>query len=706
VTIPAVILNRGTVITVTNATMAINGDTSSVAALMANPGPDGISLQEAVIATNNDPGTWNIQFAPALKGSIIDVDSGPQPGPMGLSFLAGGNVTINGDIDGDGEPDVTITSTSANLTIFVISGGNTVNGLALENCAINGCVSLRNPSASGGLGQGPPVTGKTLANTTLSNLVLTNIAGQGAAISICPNCGPTLTSPTGNTWDHVLITGNTITGNASGPNLGIDVQIAWGDTLQHTTIAYNNISLTSQESLGIAFNAGGGLGQGAEGTQTLLDTRMIDNTITTATYGIELRGGGVGSPDRLGSLYDGAQVIGNRITLTGEGGSEGGNGILFFADDEETGVGSDVARPGNHNVMRNIAILANAIQAVAVGIMIPAGGNGAADDATSNVSIQGNTILEPSTSPNSPTPGIALQGAGSDGSAVVGTGNSLNNILIQWNTLGSLVTPGNVNFGGGNPIYAIQSAGISVYGGTSAQENSINGLEIANNEVNTPQVGIAITAGYGDGKAPADGGPIFSADNNVIAGAQIFCNQVDQIPTNGIQPSSGIKGINVVSGYGDASGNQVQQVFIGENLLAGTLGDASTFAYLGSGGSGNILTTSSIGTPAISTVAIGGGERPQIGPETAIEIEGVNLAPGTPDVPARTRQTVIDGVSVTVNGVNASVSYISPTRVGVFTPGALSGTISVVVTNNGISSAPFVAEVQPSTLPERRSPSR
>ena len=77
VTIPSVVLNRGTVITVTNATMAINGDTSSVKALVANPGPDGISLQEAIMATNNDPGTWNIQFAPALKGSTIDIR---QPG--------------------------------------------------------------------------------------------------------------------------------------------------------------------------------------------------------------------------------------------------------------------------------------------------------------------------------------------------------------------------------------------------------------------------------------------------------------------------------------------------------------------------------------------------------------------------------------------------------------------------------------------------
>src|ERR1035438_9739681 len=77
VTIPPVVLNRGTVITVTNATVAVNGDTSSVQALVSKPGPDGISLQEAIMATNNDPGTWVIQFAPALKGSSIVVDSAP-----------------------------------------------------------------------------------------------------------------------------------------------------------------------------------------------------------------------------------------------------------------------------------------------------------------------------------------------------------------------------------------------------------------------------------------------------------------------------------------------------------------------------------------------------------------------------------------------------------------------------------------------------
>ena len=128
VAIPPVVLNRGTVIMATNATVVVNGDTSSVKALVANPGPDGISIQEAIMATNNDPGTWVIQFAPALKGSTIVVDTPPSGG---LSPLTGGNVTINGDIDGDGQPDITLTSLSGlNAALGVTSGGITLYGLS------------------------------------------------------------------------------------------------------------------------------------------------------------------------------------------------------------------------------------------------------------------------------------------------------------------------------------------------------------------------------------------------------------------------------------------------------------------------------------------------------------------------------------------------------------------------------------------------
>jgi hypothetical protein len=290
VTIPAVDLNRGTVITVTNATVAINGDTSSVAALVANPGPDGISIQEAIMATNSDPGTWNIQFAPALKGSTIVVDSGPLGG---LSYLTGGNVTINGDIDGDGVPDITLTSMSGTGTaFFVISGGNTLYGLALQNCGT--CVTIQRPSAKFGL---PAATGTTFSNITIANLVMTS--AQTEAIVLNPLLGESDAQPTdpalvtGNTWDHLLIVGNTISGTASGPQRAIDVTIGGtvGDTLQHATIANNNIVLPASGALGINFVVGAGLGSTTNQAR-YLDREQYHRRRSAAIGDLDWRGPG------------------------------------------------------------------------------------------------------------------------------------------------------------------------------------------------------------------------------------------------------------------------------------------------------------------------------------------------------------------------------------------------------------------------------
>ncbi len=66
----------------------VNGDTSSVSALVADPGPDGISLREAIEATNASPGTYVIDFAPSLAGATLSLLSQ-------LPALTGGGVTIN-----------------------------------------------------------------------------------------------------------------------------------------------------------------------------------------------------------------------------------------------------------------------------------------------------------------------------------------------------------------------------------------------------------------------------------------------------------------------------------------------------------------------------------------------------------------------------------------------------------------------------------
>jgi hypothetical protein len=277
VTIPPVVLNRGTVITVTNATMFVNGDASSVKALVANPGSDGISLLEAITATNNDPGTWVIQFAPALKGSTINVIFGPPP--VGFPPLSGGNVTINGDIDGDGKPDITLTSSGGSISI--VSGGNTLYALALDGIG----VGIHPPSARSGL---PGATGITFSNITISNLVMTNIGyygGIGLGSYTGENDPSTSPSPapiTRNTWDHLSITGNTISGTVSGPKdaIALDLIGTAGDTLQHTTIANNSIVLPTPGGHGISIQVGSSIGSN---NNQALDTLIANNTIAAAS---------------------------------------------------------------------------------------------------------------------------------------------------------------------------------------------------------------------------------------------------------------------------------------------------------------------------------------------------------------------------------------------------------------------------------------
>jgi len=108
-------------------------------------------------------------------------------------------------------------------------------------------------------------------------------------------------------------------------------------------------------------------------------------------------------------------------------------------------------------------------------------------------------------------------------------------------------------------------------------------------------------------------------------------------------------------------------------------------------------------SPVISLVANAEGERPLIAPNTWVEIKGQNLAKAGDmriwqgsDFINGLMPVKLDGVSVTVNGKNAFVYYISPIQINILTPpDALPGTVAVQVTNNGLSSANFSVAAQP-----------
>ena len=638
------------------------------------------------MATNNDPGTWNIQFAPALKGSIIDT------GNQGLIGLTGGNVTINGDVDGDGQPDITLTTSTSQsagtVGVSVYSGGNTLYGLALQNFWYG--VWIGPPRLA------VPVIGATFSNTTVSNLVLTGI--QFTGIGVNPN-SPSSADNQSN-WDHILITGNTISGNAAGPVLGIDLELgstAGGDMWQHTTIANNNIVIPMPGAAtgGIAMVVGSGLG--AKNNQAL-DTLIANNTISVASgsFGIRIAAGqGAAST----SLIDGMRVIGNRIDpVVANGLSSGINLAVGDAASDDADPSLRPIQYSENNIARNIAILANTIgEAGCCGIFVQAACCGNANNTIGNLSILGNTLT-----------GMQLAGGSSaDYYSRPSTGNMLSNVLVQANTIHRSPLPPPPPSPAPPTLADIipQGGGIYVLAGWGAPGNSVKGISIANNDVNTQLIGINIIGGWSSPPPPGIVG--FSADNNVVSAAQIFCNKMDQAATAapGASYPQGVESINVAAGV-NANGNQVQQLYIADNLVAGVLGNPSLFANLGAGASGNAISTLSSPTPAISLVANAEGESPLIAPNTWIEIKGVNLAPNqdalisriwtTPDFVNNQMPAQLDGTSATVNGKSAFVYYVSPSQVNILTPpDAMQGSVNVVVTNNGALSQAFAAQAQP-----------
>jgi uncharacterized protein (TIGR03437 family) len=108
----------------------------------------------------------------------------------------------------------------------------------------------------------------------------------------------------------------------------------------------------------------------------------------------------------------------------------------------------------------------------------------------------------------------------------------------------------------------------------------------------------------------------------------------------------------------------------------------------------------------ISLVGNAFGDTPVIAPNTWVEIKGASLAPvgdrriwQGPDFANNRLPTQMDGVSVTVNGKNAYLYYISPTQVNILTPPDPLPTFpQVQLTNNGVTSNLVFVEAQPLSL--------
>jgi uncharacterized protein (TIGR03437 family) len=114
--------------------------------------------------------------------------------------------------------------------------------------------------------------------------------------------------------------------------------------------------------------------------------------------------------------------------------------------------------------------------------------------------------------------------------------------------------------------------------------------------------------------------------------------------------------------------------------------------------------SSSAAGPTINAVFTVGSYLPGIQPGAWVSIFGWGLANvANPGVNALATEiangvlpTVLDGISVTINGKSAFVAFISQQQVNVQAPDdTAQGPVNVVVTNHGAASAPFTAQLQP-----------
>jgi hypothetical protein len=273
------------------------------------PGDDGqVSLREAVIAANHTPGSKTITFAPGLSGTIMLTRS---------LALCGGHTTLNGDVNGDDTPDITLDGTAVLFPFDVIdlfSSHNTVQSLRVLAPGVSGVAGIAVAATP------------AVATTVVDNTITHNIVEGGAIVVLTGfDYSSNGQSFNGATVKHTLVRDNTV---LSAPGEGIEAVI-FGDHHEMTdvTIAGNTVSGTT----GVGIVAFGGLRNPFDptddgATDNRLEVTIKDNLVTGNSNpgdfaGIAIVGGAFSSSNNQVT----AHLLDNTIT------DNNGNGIAAGA---------------------------------------------------------------------------------------------------------------------------------------------------------------------------------------------------------------------------------------------------------------------------------------------------------------------------------------------------------------------------------------
>ena len=401
------------IITVLNNGELINGTTTSPEDLMKDPGPDGISLPEAMKAAMSVSGPHTIIFDPSLKGSTIALTGW-------LPNLDSGLITIDGDTDHDGKPDITIdgASSSSSVGFRVLASDIIIKGFTIQNFSSTG-IHIFADSAKGW----PLIERITIQNNRLS--------GAYAGIWIY-NWGQYCTI------NEIEIKQNEIVDNEA---RGIEVSAAMGSSMNFNQI--NSINITAN----IISGAPGddkipifitGATMPANSNNSITGVEIVDNTITGYTYSNLLISAGNERNCKDNRIED-VLIEGNKINgtpvameiLGGVGRGATGNWITDLRIDKNNLTGGGIQLVGAHggqarqNGLETVHIGRNLISgAVANGVYIVAGSDGAENNSIKDTVLENNLIV------GSTDAGILLHGHNSSTPY-----NSIENVNILNNTI-------------------------------------------------------------------------------------------------------------------------------------------------------------------------------------------------------------------------------------------------------------------------------
>ena len=468
-------------IVVTTTADALNGNVGTAAGLVADPGPDGIALREAIEVTNNDPGSYTIRFAAALAGKTIVFSD-----DLGQLFLEGGGVTVEGDIDGNDMPDVTLRSAPRPLrgpAAFVItSSGNRLHALTLEGFGF-GVLLQPHPRRPGSV----LPSNLTFADNVISDLVIrgprTGIELASFTRADCePDRSPCASSET---WKNVTLTGNTIETKSFGIHIGLYSSI--GSRIEGLTVTDNKVRLGTR----VAPAIGGAAIQiilGGPSTQTRISAMLIARNSIEAVNG----DGGIvlasGAQRAQRNTIEGVRIRDNRIRLV----RKGSGCCLQAAIVVYAGVDSGLlihVRPVRYpdgNVVRDVHIAGNSVSgSIANGVKLGAGVDGGGSrNRIENVRIERNGI-------RSATIGRGVQlWTGLLFKPAYATGNRITGVKIHANRITIGRKPGE--------LFKESTGGIVLMGGWDySRLGVVRNVRITNNRIASARAGIRLIGGIG-----------------------------------------------------------------------------------------------------------------------------------------------------------------------------------------------------------------